>query len=143
MKQDLQKMVRELSNAIDALPDDSLYPKEKFMRYYTGTLFELGASECFELIEKALKNINIYSPLVMVGALATVRAEVGRNFKPIEEMTLNQKLDILKSSSLYPKQVNEHNALADATWNFELYKFLKKITDPLITYYENSHQPNA
>ena len=24
----------------------------------------------------------------------------------------------------YPKQTNEHNALADAKWNFELYKFL-------------------
>lgn len=27
----------------------------------------------------------------------------------------------------YPKQVNEHNALADARWTFELYKFLKKL----------------
>ena len=27
----------------------------------------------------------------------------------------------------YPKQINEHNALADARWNFELYKFLQKL----------------
>ena len=27
----------------------------------------------------------------------------------------------------YPKQTNEHNALADAKWNFELYKFLNNI----------------
>lgn len=27
----------------------------------------------------------------------------------------------------YPKQQNEHNALADAKWNFELYKFLNTI----------------
>lgn len=27
----------------------------------------------------------------------------------------------------YPKQNNEHNALADAKWNFELFKFLKKV----------------
>lgn len=27
----------------------------------------------------------------------------------------------------YPKQTNEHNALADARWNFELYKFLKTL----------------
>ena len=27
----------------------------------------------------------------------------------------------------YPKQINEHNALADARWNFELYKFLNKL----------------
>ena len=28
---------------------------------------------------------------------------------------------------IYPKQTNEHNALADAKWNFELYKFLKTL----------------
>ena len=27
----------------------------------------------------------------------------------------------------YPKQTNEHNALADAKWNFELYKFLNTL----------------
>lgn len=27
----------------------------------------------------------------------------------------------------YPKKSNEHNALADARWNFELYKFLKQL----------------
>ncbi len=30
----------------------------------------------------------------------------------------------LKSFLDYPKQTSEHNALADAKWNFELYKFL-------------------
>lgn len=29
--------------------------------------------------------------------------------------------------TIYPKQTNEHNALADAKWNFELYKFLNNI----------------
>ena len=29
--------------------------------------------------------------------------------------------------NIYPKQTNEHNALADARWNFELYKFLQKL----------------
>jgi hypothetical protein len=32
----------------------------------------------------------------------------------------------IKESGNYPKQINEHNALADAKWNFELYKFLTK-----------------
>ena len=27
----------------------------------------------------------------------------------------------------YPKQTNEHNALADARWNKELYKFLQTL----------------
>jgi len=30
----------------------------------------------------------------------------------------------LKEHPEYPKQVNEHNALADAKWNYELYKFI-------------------
>ena len=37
------------------------------------------------------------------------------------------KLDSIKSCKDYPKQTNEHNALADAKWNFELYKFLNKL----------------
>ena len=33
----------------------------------------------------------------------------------------------VKDRKEYPKQTNEHNALADAKWNFELYKFLKTL----------------
>ena len=32
-----------------------------------------------------------------------------------------------KECTEYPKQTNEHNALADARWNFELYKFLQDL----------------
>ena len=38
-----------------------------------------------------------------------------------------QMLDVVKADSNYPKQTNEHNALSDARWNFELYKFLKTL----------------
>jgi len=34
----------------------------------------------------------------------------------------------LKEQPDYPKQSNEHNALDDAKWNLELYKFLQKIS---------------
>lgn len=43
---------------------------------------------------------------------------------------LEQKQGILlplTSFKKYPKQTNEHNALADARWNFELYKFLNTL----------------
>ena len=33
----------------------------------------------------------------------------------------------IKKLPNYPKQTNEHNALSDAKWNFELYKFLQKL----------------
>lgn len=36
-------------------------------------------------------------------------------------------LNMIKSWEKYPKQTNEHNALADAKWNYELYKFLHTI----------------
>ena len=39
----------------------------------------------------------------------------------------DSKLDSIKSCKDYPKQTNEHNALADAKWNFELYKFLNTL----------------
>ena len=33
----------------------------------------------------------------------------------------------IKNHINYPKQTNEHNALADAKWNYELYKFLQTL----------------
>lgn len=40
---------------------------------------------------------------------------------------LAEKFDFVKKLNSYPKIENEHNALADAKWNHELYKFLKKL----------------
>ncbi len=41
-------------------------------------------------------------------------------------LTFDEKLKIVKERHLrYPHQTNEHNALADAKWNYELYKFLQ------------------
>ena len=48
---------------------------------------------------------------------------------PMYCIDLKQELDSLKilkqNSNNYPKQINNHNALADAKWNYELYKFIK------------------
>lgn len=41
--------------------------------------------------------------------------------------TFSEKLKKVKEMSNYPKQDNEHNALDDANWNFELYKFLSEL----------------
>ena len=37
------------------------------------------------------------------------------------------KADKLIRPINYPKQTNEHNALSDARWNYELYKFLNRL----------------
>lgn len=38
-----------------------------------------------------------------------------------------EKINKIKEFDNYPKQTSEHNALADAKWNYELYKFLNTI----------------
>lgn len=40
--------------------------------------------------------------------------------------SFEEQLKVIKALPDYPKQENEHNALADAKWNYELYKFLNK-----------------
>lgn len=42
--------------------------------------------------------------------------------------TLSGYLNHIKEMPAYPKQTNEHNALADAKWNLELFKFLQTIS---------------
>ena len=41
--------------------------------------------------------------------------------------TFKEKIDRFKNHPNYPKQTNEHNALSDARWNYELYKFLNTL----------------
>jgi hypothetical protein len=41
-------------------------------------------------------------------------------------ITINP-LKVINNLPNYPKQTNEHNALADARWNYELYKFLNTL----------------
>lgn len=41
--------------------------------------------------------------------------------------TLSEQLEKIKLHPDYPRQTNEHNALADAKWNYELYKFLQTL----------------
>jgi len=47
-----------------------------------------------------------------------------RDFPTLEQLKYIFKNEDIKKDPKYPKQTNEHNALADARWNYELYKFL-------------------
>lgn len=58
------------------------------MSFYAGTLYEQGASDCFDCIYYALSEKGINTDLTLIGALATCRVEVGRNFLPIAESKL-------------------------------------------------------
>lgn len=43
------------------------------------------------------------------------------------ELPLHEKIKKVTQHSTYPKQENEHNALADARWNKKLYEFLQTL----------------
>jgi hypothetical protein len=60
--------------------------KEKFLSFYKGTPNEANAGKAWDAVEAAFKELNILTPLVMVGAMATIRVEVGKAFKPIMEI---------------------------------------------------------
>jgi len=68
--------------------------KEQILKFYVNTPFYENAKTAYEAIEKAFLDIPCSScgskpssvnPLVMAGAMATCRVEVGKNFKPIME----------------------------------------------------------
>lgn len=49
------------------------------------------------------------------------------NHNPKDELAGSEFPVNLEHHSSYPKQANEHNALSDAKWNYELYKFLNTL----------------
>lgn len=61
------------------------FTREKFMSFYIGQPNYQDASKCYSAVDLAFKELGIDNPLVMVGAMATIRVECGKNFKPIEE----------------------------------------------------------
>lgn len=86
MKAEILKKMEELSLLVNTLPDDISFTKDKFMSFYKGTSYEANASSCFDYLSTALSTMGINTPLVLIGALATARVEVGRAFLPIEEI---------------------------------------------------------
>jgi len=56
-----------------------------FLSFYKGQPNEQSARECYLAVEHALWEEKILTPLTLIGALATVRIEVGKNYKPIRE----------------------------------------------------------
>ena len=61
--------------------------KDQFLTFYKGSA---SASACYDAVSAALKEIGIFSELTLIGALGTIRVEVGRSFLPIEEYASGQ-----------------------------------------------------
>jgi len=75
--------------------------KETFLKFYQNTPFLEGATKAWDAVEKAFagtggvcptcnQTVSGVNPLVMAGAMATIRVEVGKNFKPIMEYASGQ-----------------------------------------------------
>jgi predicted chitinase len=62
-----------------------MFNKQKFIAFYANQSVTQDASNCYDAIQAALTKFGIYSDLVMAGAMATVRVETARTFKPIRE----------------------------------------------------------
>ena len=59
--------------------------KDSFLSFYQNTVYYNTAGACFDAVSVALTDLGIMSPLVLIGALATVRTEVGRMYMPVRE----------------------------------------------------------
>ena len=69
-------------------------------------------------------------PMYCIDLKQEVDNYISKTWKDVEMSTWGHggiTLNKLKQHPNYPKQTNEHNALADARWNKELYEFLENI----------------
>ena len=71
----------------------TMFNKQSIMRFYNGTPIEQDASNCYDLIQTGLISLGIYTDLTMAGAMATIRVETAKTFKPIEEYTSGQQYE--------------------------------------------------
>ena len=67
------------------IPPQKQMTKENFLSFYQNTTYETTAGLCYDAVTDALTELGIFSPLVLIGALATVRTEVGRMYLPVRE----------------------------------------------------------
>lgn len=64
--------------------------REKFMQWYKG---DPNVGIAFDAIKNGLLLFGIYSPLVLIGAIATARVEIGRSFILCSEKTDGKYLE--------------------------------------------------
>lgn len=61
--------------------------REQFLSFYKDT--ETSAGQCYDLVSYHLNRLGILTDLTLIGALGTVRTEVGRTFLPVIENVLS------------------------------------------------------
>ena len=90
--------------------------------------FPMYCRDLKQMLDEKASDINQleFSKLLVKGTDWQVKGELSRSVLDINNYSLAAKIELMKTQPDYPKQTNEHNALADAKWNYELYKFLTK-----------------
>ena len=67
--------------------------KSQFLSFYKGGSNEQDASKCYDMIEKALFEQGILTRNTLIGAMATVRVECGRDYKSKEEYSSGEQYE--------------------------------------------------
>lgn len=55
-----------------------------------------------------------------------VKGPIDTDIIDISSLSLSSRIELIKAQKDYPKNDQEHSAVADAKWNYDLYKFLQK-----------------
>jgi len=74
-------------------PKPVSFPRDGFMSFYLGTGLENNVGTAYDNISAALTELGIFTGWTLLGALATVRTEVGRPFLPIPEYGTGQQYE--------------------------------------------------
>lgn len=94
--------------------------------------FPMYCRDLKQSLDEAVDNINQLQLSKFVVGSNTGKwttSEIPKSIIDIKNWDKESKLELLKSQQGYPKQENEHNALADAKWNKKLHDFINSLTN--------------
>jgi hypothetical protein len=80
---------------------------------------------CIDLKQILDEKANSLKGRVFMDIIEKAKTSHNYNNVDFDKMKFEEKLKYLKGFKTYPKQENEHNALSDAHWNLQLFKFLE------------------
>ncbi len=103
------------------------------MRFYKGSD---DAEKCYDAIKNALQELGIYSDKALIGALATVRVEVGRSYLPVKEMASGTAYEGRRDlGNIFPGDGRKFKGrgFIQLTGRFNYAKYGKKIGVDLVT----------
>lgn len=117
--------------AVTGYPEENtnkIIPKDiKFYAYY-GAYDHVALCWLFGKMMNLPKGFPMYSvDLKQMLDEKILQDNLEINGVKIPNYNLDKKIQTIKNITNYPKQTNEHNALADAKWNKDLHNFLNKL----------------